>query len=201
LYSPNIYDTGIDFDISVEQHKGHKTTVDIGCFGSIRPLKNQLQQATAAIIFADQIGKKLRYHINSTRCEQKGEPILHNIQNLFKGTEHQLIEYDWMTHIEFLKLVKKMDIGLQVSYSESFNIVAADFAQQNVPIIGSDDIDWLSTYYKADCNNYQDIVEKLHNAYKFRNIGLQWLNKYKLHRHNISATENWLDYLFGEDVC
>lgn len=202
IYLPNVYDphphmgldeTGADSD----KNKHH---IDIGCFGSVRPLKNHLQQAIAAIIFANSIGKKMKFHINSDRVEQKGEPTLKNLEKLFENNpKHELVKHHWMNHGEFLKLVSKMELGLQVSLSESFNIVAADFVYKDVPIIGSPDIEWLSQYYKANPNDYQDIVDKLINAYNFKHLGLHWLNKYKLWKHNRDGIEKWMDYLLGEE--
>ena len=43
--------------------------LDVACLGAIRPLKNQLIQAVAAIEFTEHVGKDLRFHINSTRIE------------------------------------------------------------------------------------------------------------------------------------
>jgi hypothetical protein len=194
-YLPNIYTPIKSHGHIITEHKKHDNIVDVGCFGSIRPLKNQLQQAVSAVIFANSIEKKMRFHINSDRVEQKGDPILKNLENLFKNTEHELVKHDWMNHEEFLDLVDTMDIGLQVSFTESFNIVAADFAFKNVPIIGSYDIEWLNYFYKADPTDYQDIVKKLQNAYKFKAYGLQWLNKFGLELHNIEAVNKWLSYI------
>lgn len=202
IYLPNVYDPHphIELDKTIKTPNLNKQHIDIGCFGSVRPLKNHLQQATSAIIFADSIGKKIKFHINSDRVEQKGEPILKNLEKLFENNDkHELIKHPWMNHGEFLNLVSKMELGLQVSFSESFNIVAADFVYKDVPIVGSSDIEWLSQYYKADPNNYQDIVDKLKNAYNFRRLNLQWLNKYKLWKHNRDGVEIWMDYILGKE--
>jgi len=203
VYLPNVYDPNPHVDLS---EKGlasdeKKLHIDIGCFGSVRPLKNHLQQATAAIVFANSINKKMKFHINSDRVEQKGEPILKNLEKLFENNpKHELVKHPWMNHGEFLKLVSKMELGLQVSFSESFNIVAADFVYKDIPIVGSPDIEWLSQYYQADPNNYQDIVDKLTNAYNYKRFGLHWLNKYKLWKHNREGTEKWIDYILGEEI-
>lgn len=202
VYLPNVY-----YEYPNTELKENKTSsdekkrhIDIGCFGSIRPLKNHLQQATAAIVFSDSIGKKMKFHINSDRVEQKGEPILKNLEKLFENNpNHELVKHPWMDHKEFLKLVTKMELGLQVSFSESFNIVAADFVYKDVPIVGSPDIEWLSHGYKANPNDYQDIVDKLKNAYNYKHLGLHWLNKYKLWKHNREGVEKWLDYILGEE--
>jgi hypothetical protein len=198
VYLPNIYDLGLPY-YPTETEK-NEDVVNIGCFGSIRPLKNHLNQATAAILFADKIGKKLKFHINSDRIEQKGEPILKNIENLFlNNPTHELVKHPWMNHNKFLKLVNTMDVGMQVSFSESFCIVAADFAFNNKPILGSFDIEWLCSLFKTDPNNCQDIVNKLTYAYNYKRLGLHWLNKYGLWKHNRDGTERWLDYILGEE--
>jgi len=46
-----------------------------------------------------------------------------------------------MDHSDFISIVKSMDIGMQVSLSESFNIVAADFVSNGIPLVGSPDIE------------------------------------------------------------
>lgn len=202
VYLPNVYDPHphMELDETGSSSDENKKHIDIGCFGSIRPLKNHLQQAIAAIIFADSIGKKMKFHVNSDRVEQKGEPILKNLEKLFENNpNHELVKHPWMEHKDFLKLVGKMELGLQVSFSESFNIVAADFVYKDIPIIGSSDIEWLSQYYKANPNNYQDIVDKLTNAYNYKHLGLHWLNKYRLWKHNRDGVEKWIDYIVGEE--
>lgn len=203
VYLPNIYDPFFNpadeesRPVVVEQPNSE--FLHIGCFGSIRPLKNHFNQATAAVIFANSIGKKLKFHINSDRIEQKGEPIFKNLEKLFENNpNHELVKHPWMNHMDFLKLVKTMDIGMQVSYSESFCIVAADFVYKEVPIIGSPDIEWLADCYKADPNNYKDMVEKLSYAYKNLPTNGHWVNEHQLWKHNVESTEKWVDYVIKD---
>ncbi len=165
-YLPNYYPTHTAISKKhCENSCGSKCschTIDIGCFGAIRPLKNHVQQAVAAIIYASGKNKKLRFHINATRMENKGEPILKSIRGLFEGLPHaELVEHQWMTHAEFLELSGKMDINLQVSFSETFNIVAADSVLQGVPVIGSNEIPWLPEEFHADPTSAFDISEKM----------------------------------------
>ena len=82
----NLYQLGkIKFD-----SKEKSNTVDVGCFGAIRPMKNQYQQAIAAIDFANRRNLKLRFHINGTRVEQNGLNVLKNIRLLFKDKQNEL---------------------------------------------------------------------------------------------------------------
>jgi glycosyltransferase involved in cell wall biosynthesis len=170
-------------------------TIHIGCFGAIRPLKNQLIQAVAAIEYANQIGKKLVFHINSSRIE-RGETVIKNIRSLFGNhPTHTLVEHGWYNHSQFLLLIQQMDLGLQVSLSETFNIVAADFAACGVPVVGSKEISWLHWLYKADATDSKSIVNHLFVADRGRKWGLQCLNHRRLVKASESAKIAWLKYL------
>ena len=162
LYLPNTY--------PVDNMKHHATRkffktdgyVDVGCFGSIRPLKNHLTQAHAAISFARQVGRRLRFHINSTHVEDGGNSTLDNLIALFEYNPNcELICHPWLDHKDFLLLCRKMDIGLQVSFTETFNIVAADLVSQGVPVISSPEIVWMYDGFKANPNSSNDILQKM----------------------------------------
>ena len=172
-----------------------KDIIDIGCFGAIRPMKNQLNQALAAISFGNEMKKKIRFHINSDRVEQKGDSVLKNIENAFTNTRHELVLHPWMHHEDFIKIVRGMDLGMQVSLSETFNIVAADFVWNGIPVIGASDINWLSSFYMADPNSITNIKNKLYVAWYGRFINLQFLNYMKLESYNYEALKQWLNTL------
>lgn len=157
LYLPNIYPV-VKY-VAKHQHH-HRHLYKIGCFGAIRPFKNQLAQAVAAILFATKRNAVVHFYINSTRIEQRGESILKNLRALFENTRHKLIEIDWLSHDEFLKIVSQMDACMQVSYTETFNIVTADAIACHVPVVVSDQIDWLNCE-KADPNYETDMSKVL----------------------------------------
>lgn len=122
----------------------------IGCFGAIRPLKNHLAQAIAAISFANAQGLKLRFYVNGGRVEGGASPVLRNLRELFSasaGGRHVLVEQDWLPHQRFLQnLSATTDIAMQVSFSETFNVVSADSAAVGLPVVGSAAIPWLGAY-------------------------------------------------------
>lgn len=141
--------------------------INIGCFGAIRPLKNHMAQAIAAVKFANSIGKKLRFHINVGRIEQNGLAVYNNLKAFFSNLEnHELVEHPWMPRNEFLNLCSEMDLGMQVSFSETFNIVAADLISQGVPVISTKEIPWMSGVYTTNPTNTDDIAKVLRRAYK-----------------------------------
>ena len=124
-----------------------------------------------------------------------GESIYRNLKSLFTNSRHQLVEHGWIEHDEFLKLVSTMDIGMQVSFSETFNIVAADFVYVNIPIIGSSEIEWLDKDYQASTTELNDIVKHLENAWNGRKHNHQKVNKRGLAKWNEEASEVWEDLL------
>lgn len=167
------------------------STLDIGCFGALRPLKNQLIQAMSAIAFANIINRQLTFHINSAQIEVSGEPILRNIKALFAATPHKMAVHDWLPWPEFIQLVRTMDLGLQVSFSETFDIVAGDFVFSNVPIVVSKEITWMSNLYQADCTNLDDITSRLQFAWQGKKFDLQSVNRNGLNVWNERARNAW----------
>lgn len=162
LYLPNTYPTKTfkeAFRKDIFKTPGY---VDIGCFGSIRPLKNHLTQAHAAIFFAKMNNRRLRFHVNSSHIEDGGNSTLNNLVSLFENSpDCELICHEWLEHKNFLELCETMDMGLQVSFTETFNIVAADLVSKGIPVIGSREIKWLYDGFKADPNSSNDILQKM----------------------------------------
>ena len=195
VFLPNYYKEKIIHE-HVENDFAHKHFLNVGCFGAIRPLKNQLIQAMAAIEYAREHDKRLRFHINGSRIEQ-GNNVLKNIRNLFANLDnevYELVEHPWLDHEDFLKLVSHMDIGLQVSFSETFNIVAADFVSRNIPIVVSPEISWLTIVSHADTTSIPSIVKAMKNS--LSNSGfVAALNKAKLKEFNYISERHWIKYL------
>jgi len=193
ILAPNIYEFQTTRNIA---RPSHDKEVNIGCFGAIRPFKNHLNQAMAALLFAKRKGLKLNFYINSSRFEHHGEAILKNLRHIFKGIKHRLLEQEWSTHPDFIKLARKMNLGLQVSYTETFNIVAADLVSTNIPVVGSPEIDWMHSWFQADPNDIEDIADKLDFAYDWSFLNLHRLNEFGLNKHNKLAIQAWLDFLY-----
>jgi len=192
VYLPNFYPQ----EYKSKKFDKNKDTIDVGCFGAVRPLKNHLIQAFAAIEFADKIGKKLRFHINADRMEMKGEPVMHNLRGLFaqladKG--HELVGHQWTPRDQFLELCASMDIGLQVSFSETFNIVGADLISQGVPIVGSVEIPWKVTVFAAEPTESDDIVKKLMRAYRWPCVDVK-TNQWSLTHYTNTTASIWRNY-------
>lgn len=185
-------------DVTPFRPQRQRDVVDVGCFGAVRPLKNHMLQAIAAIKFAERIGKDLRFHVNAGRVEMNGAPILANLRQLFAHYDrHELVEEPWAPHEAFRRVVAGMDLVSQVSFSETFNIVAADAVSANVPVVSSPEIAWTSTASQADPTSSDEIAERMHDAYRIKaaapghnpNIG-------GLRAYNRESRAGWLDYVY-----
>jgi len=192
IYLPNYYPQ----KYTVKPFNKNKSYIDVGCFGAIRPMKNHVVQALAAIRFAEKIKKKLRFHINSGRLEQRGDTAFSNLKGIFThiyDNGHQLVDHKWLPREEFLQVCAKMDIGMQVSFSETFNIVGADLVSQGVPLVASEEIPWANNLFCAPPTDPEAIYNKLLLTYKFPLIN-SISNQYLLYRYTVEARKTWIKY-------
>jgi hypothetical protein len=174
----------------------NRRRLDVGCFGAVRPLKNQFTQALAAIKFANENDWHLHFHINAGRVE-RGDEVLKNLRALFRNSHHVLVEHGWLPHHEFLVVLEQMDISLQVSFTETFNIVTADAVGLGVPVVTSHEVDWVSDAFKASPNHSHDIAKKMGAALNSR-IG-PFLNYWGLVCYNRMSAKQWAKYFHGKD--
>ena len=165
-YTPNIYYGENDGQSTERFNYPRKNALHIGCFGALRVLKNHSQQAIWAMEFAESQDRILWFHVNISEHEQReAGPILRNLRAMFSNTKHYLVEHPWYNHADFIELVKQMDIGMQVSFTETFNVVAADFVHSKIPVVVSREIDFVVEECKADATNKREVLSALDAAY------------------------------------
>ena len=192
IYLPNFYKQ----EYLKKTFNKDKDYVDVSCFGAIRPLKNHIIQAIAAIKFGDKIGKKIKFHINSGIVEMKGEAILNNLKSLFlqlNESGHELVIHEWTPREGFIDLCRKMDIGMQVSISETFNIVAADLISQGVPVVGSSEIPWINNVFCGKPVETDEIYRAMLLTYYFPNINTN-TNQMLLKCYTNKSRKIWKNY-------
>ena len=124
-----------------------------------------------------------------------GNLVLENLRSLFANTEHVLVEDKWMSHDRFLHRLKHMDLGMQVSLSETFSIVAADMVNVGIPIVVSPEITWASFVSKVAPTNSESIVRGLERAYRFSSINVA-SNRQCLKSYSRESKKVWLDFLY-----
>lgn len=195
IYLPNYYPVP---DRLPSREKGSSDELHIGCFGAIRPLKNQLFQAVAAIRFAEQKHKVLHFHINGSRTEQGGERVLKNLRDLFAANSNiKLVEHQWMTHADFKKLLSQLDVGMQVTFSETFNIVSADMVSEGIPIVISPEIRWANFLSHVKLTDSSSIVRGMGRVTGPFGGLIKWLNLIKLRQYVNASKKVWLAYFCG----
>lgn len=225
-YTPNIYYED-DGQPTEQFNYPRRNALHIGCFGALRVLKNHPQQAIWAMEFADIQDKTLWFHVNISEHEQReASPILRNLRAMFVNTKHYLVEHLWYNHRDFIELVKQMDIGMQVSFTETFNVVAADFVHSQVPVVVSREIDFVVPECRADATNKQEVltaldaawhgiptkphgrwfgclsgaashIRKMGNINHWKRESMLSANALLLQEHNSRATEQWIRVLRG----
>lgn len=170
-----------------------RNELNIGCFGAVRPLKAHMPQALAAYDYAKKNGKYLKFHINGNRVEGNGSPILKNLRQFFENlTDAELVEHPWNSHEKFLQTIANMDVLLQVSFSETFNIVTADAISQNVPVVVSKEVPFLKSNF-ADPTNTDDISKMISEVLR-RKECLIYRNKRELDEYCEKSALLWMDW-------
>lgn len=195
-YLPNYYPVGTHVEKHHHPHEYYRQSgeIHVGCFGAIRPFKNQVSQAIAAIELAEDIKAKLHFHINSNRVETAGSPMLKNLREIFASMpNHKLIEHPWLSHKHFKRLIHRMDFTTQVSYSETFNIVAADSVDMGVPVVGSKEIPWMPKFMQADPSSVSDIGNKMRHLWLDLHAGIFLAHERKeLEAYSRQSKQIWL---------
>lgn len=192
-YLPNYYPLSNKI---CKKQKKNNSFLDVGCFGAVRPMKNQLIQALAAVEVAKKLGKTLRFHMNGTRIEQGGETVTKNVQALMDNTGNTLVRNDWLDHKKFVELLETLDIGMQVSFSETFNLVSADMVAADLPMVVSPEIPWANYLSKVSPTSTNSIVEGMLLALNWKYKALiKKLNFKGLKEASREAKHIWFRYL------
>lgn len=169
-----------------------KTVIKIGAFGAVRPQKNFMTAAAAAVLIQRILGLPVEFHM-STGGEESGEFTSRAIEQLLANSEVTLVRHPWRYWDDFVEVVGDMDLLIQVSYTESFNMITADGINAGVPSVVSSAITWAPAEWQADSDDATHVAivgrELLRNEYS-RNAGVAALNA-----HNAWALVEWRKFL------
>lgn len=192
-YLPNCYPVDFGaYPITRKPERDQSEYLDVACFGAFRPLKNHLQQAFVALRYAEDHGKKLRFHVNS-RKDHAGDQPFRNVQSLLEATGAEMVVHEWENRETFLQSLQDVDVLMQVSISETFNIVAADAVLVGTPILVSKEISWAYPTY-GDPQSVSDCLKKLNLIMKNKAFFING-NRSGLSIYASAARRRWLSYL------
>jgi hypothetical protein len=142
-------------------------------------MKNHLQQAFAALKFAQYLDRDLEFHVND-RIDSGGIGVSKNVNDLFTeiggSLSASIVVHDWEDRATFLTSLRSMDLSMQVSITETFNIVAADSVYVDTPILTSNEVPWTYPVH-ANPQSVDDILAKTKTV---------WKNRFFLSQHQIS---------------
>jgi hypothetical protein len=188
---PNLY----DLDSASQQTRApwrDGDTLRIGLFGALRVLKNPLSGVAAAIDLSAQLNVPTELYLSSGSDDQSPEAVA--IDELTAGVDgFTVIRSPWRDWPTFRQLVARMNVLLQPSFTESFNIVTADGIAEGVPSVVSSAIDWVPSYWTANADDVRDIVrvaEMLLRNRSAANDGLAALSRYVT-----QGLQSWQEFL------
>jgi glycosyltransferase involved in cell wall biosynthesis len=132
-------------------------TIRIGAFGAVRPQKNFMTAAAAAIQIQRAFEVPVEFHM-STGGEEDGNLTNLAIEQMLENSGVTLIRHPWRYWDDFIQQVGLMDLLIQVSYTESFNMITADGINAGVPSVVSPAISWAPVLWTADPDDANDVA-------------------------------------------
>lgn len=193
LYLPNLY--YLDDSARVLRPKWHGGTLRIGAFGALRPLKNPIASAFAALAIANSLATDLEFCVNIGRNDGGGQAkLLPGIEAIYRDLSHaRLVKIPWQPWTSFRRTVRGMHLMLQPSFTESFNVVTADGIAEGVASVVSDVIEWAPPHWRAHPDNTEDIARVGRLLLKDPHSAQDGLRALTTHnQHGLGHWKTWL---------
>jgi len=191
---PNLY--WLDGSERVDTPLWNGGVLNIGAFGAQRPLKNLMSAAGAAGLIAANLSAQTQLWISSGRAEGGGDGVVRSVRAMMSRSSHlSLREQPWQSWPEFRDTVRKMHLLINVSYTESFNMVTADGIAEGVPSVVSPAIDWVPMYWQAPADHVGYIARVGLHLLRYPVAKKDGLAALKT--HNKAGLMEWLSFLGG----
>ncbi len=189
---PNLYFLERDFPVSRPLFNGG--VLKIGLFGAVRPLKNLLTAGAAVLEVANNLHTETELHISAGRVEGGGT-VLRSLDEMYQGVPGLKIVYNnWQQWPQFRRVVRTMHLLLQMSYTESFNMVTADGAAESIPSVVSEAIDWAPNDWKSDVDDALRVAKKAKHLLGDRDAGFDgFMALVKFNKDGVEAWKEWLN--------
>ncbi len=161
-YLPNVFPVHDDIPFVPLSERSEPTKFKIGMFGELRPMKNHTMQAMVLRRVSKKLYEKYgittELHINTSL---DADPVLNSIRTICfeEGSNLALKEHFWLKGEEFNKVIAEMNLGLQVSFTETFNLTSARFINNGVPVIASTAVSWLPKRYTVQAHSPFELYE------------------------------------------
>lgn len=170
--------------------------IKVDSFGAVRIQKNHSTAAAAALMMSHQHKRDLEFYVNVNR-EEHGKGVLQALKNMFANVPHaELVEIPWTTWSDFRHEIANMDIHLQMSMSETFNLTTADAVAEGVPAVVSEAIDWAPKRWITHIDDVDAIARKMWDVLNDPNAPQEGLAHLK--QHNEQSLAKWIKWLRKE---
>jgi len=188
---PNLY--FLETNVPVYRRPWAGCSLNIGSFGAVRPLKNTLNAVASALQLHNDMHIPVKFHISVGRIEG-GSTVVRALDAMVKGVpDFHLIKDEWYQWPQFRHIIRRMDLLMQPSYSESFNMVTADGAAECVPSVVSDAIDWAPDDWKAEVDDTLSITRTANALLNNMHAGAEGFKA--LHTYNTNGLRSWRTWL------
>lgn len=162
----------------------------VGIYGAVRPLKNAVTGAGAVLELAAVLKAQVELHLSAGRSEGGGAGIRQVIGELYRDLPWaKVIDDPWTTWPNFRQQVSHMHLLIQVSHTESFNMVTADGVAEGVPSVVSTAIPWAPAHWKAEVDDALEVARRGRYLLGDREAASEGLAALK--NHNSASIESW----------
>jgi hypothetical protein len=167
----------------------------IGIFGATRILKNFVSATAAAMEIAACLGIQTEIWVNAGRDDgPESKRLRAAMQQLVAEMPNVTLNFHhWSSWSSFKRLVGSMNLLLQPSYTESFNMVTADGVSQGVPSVVSEVVTWAPHSWKARIDDVNDITRT--GIGLLRDPGAARAGLIALKHYVKAGRQAWLEYL------
>ncbi len=165
----------------------------IGIFGATRILKNLMTAAWASLQIGRDLNAITKIHLSTGR-EEGGAGVMQSVQEMCSGLSRvELIQEPWLPWLEFRRVMRRMHLLMQPSFTESFNGVTADGIAEGVPSVVSPAINWVPPSWIANPDSATEIAAAGKRLLRDRNAPRDGYRA--LVRHNDRSLQAWKQYL------
>ena len=192
-FLPNLYN--LDSTVMANRPLYNGGTIRIGAFGACRPLKNFLTAAAAACAISKELRVPVEFYMNGGRPDGGGS-VEHAIKALVHSQPNVTLKIlNWAAWPDFLDILETLHLMIQVSYTESFNIVTADGIAKGVPSVVSAAIPWVPARWIAQSDDALDVARVGRSLITDPHAVVDGVQA--LERHNQNGFYQWINFFDG----
>lgn len=188
---PNLY----QLPALVGRESWNELRLEVGLFGAARVLKNWLTAGAASMIIAGELGVQVRLHVNTERNEGAAATRRNLAALVTMNPRVSIVEVPWMRHDVFVDYLRGIDLCLQPSFTETFNMVTADGIAAGAPSVVSSAISWAPREWNAQPDSACDVARVGCAMVREGLAAHVCLGRAALEAHNRSALEAWKSWL------